>query len=180
MSGSIIERARRGSGLSQRELARRSGTSQSTLSTYENGRKSPTLAVAERILGTSGYDLGLVPRVTFTAHTGARGAPFVVPDRLWRLDPSDALARVALPRHLHWSGKSRAFRLRDRRDRARVYEIVLREGEPRDLLTYIDSALLIDLWDDLVLPAAIRAAWEPLIASLEDACEAWPASVTPA
>lgn len=169
MAGTIIERARRGSGLSQRELARRSGTSQSTLSTYEHGLKSPTLAVAERILGTSGYNLDLAPRVAFTDHAGARGEPFLVPDRLWRLDPTDALATVTLPQHLHWSGKSRAFRLRDRRDRARVYEIVLREGEPRDLLTYIDGALLIDLWDDLVLPAAIRTAWEPLIASSGEA-----------
>ena len=54
MAGTIIERARRGSGLSQRELARRSGTSQPTLSTYEHGTKSPTLAVAERIVNSSG------------------------------------------------------------------------------------------------------------------------------
>lgn len=165
MAGTIIGRARRGSGLSQRELARRSGTSQSTLSTYEHGTKSPTLAVAERIVATSGYDLDLVPRISFTAHVGARGEPFVVPDRLWRLDPAAALATVTLPQHLHWSGKSRAFRLRDRRDRARVYEIVMREGEPDDLLALIDGALLVDLWDDLVLPAAIRKAWGPVINS---------------
>ena len=163
MSGTIIERARRGSGLSQRELARRSGTSQPTMSTYEHGTKSPTLAVAERIVNSSGYDLDLTPRVTFTAHVGARGAPFVVPDRLWRLDPADALATVTLPQHLHWSGHARPFRLRDRHDRARVYEIVLREGEPADLLTYVDGALLVDVWDDLVVPAAIREAWEPVI-----------------
>lgn len=168
MSRTIIERARRGSGLSQRELARRSGTSQSTLSTYEHGTKSPTLAVAERIVAASGYDLDLVPRVTFTAHAGARGEPFVVPDRLWRLEPTDALATVTLPQHLHWSGKSRTFRLRDRRDRARAYEIVLREAESTDLMTFIDGALLVDLWDDLVLPAGIRQAWEPVIASYGD------------
>lgn len=165
MAGTIIQRARRGSGLSQRELARLSGTSQSTLSMYEHGTKSPTLTVAERIVHTTGYDLELVRRVTFTAHTGARGEPFVVPDRLWRLDPADALATVTLPQHLHWSGKSRAFRLRERRDRARVYEIVLREGEPRDLLTFVDGALLVDVWDDLVLPAPIRNEWESVIAS---------------
>lgn len=165
MAGTIIERARRGSGLSQRELARRSGTSQPTLSAYEHGTKSPTLTVAERIVNSSGFDLGLVPRVTFTTHPGARGEPFVVPDRLWRLDTATALATVTLPQHLHWSGPSRGYNLRDRRDRARVYEIVLREGETCDLLTYLDGALLVDLWDDLVMPGAIRRAWEPLIAS---------------
>jgi transcriptional regulator with XRE-family HTH domain len=169
MTGTIIKRARRGSGLSQRELARRSGTSQSTLSTYEHGTKSPTLAVVERIVRTSGYDLDLVPQVSFTTNSGARGEPFVVPDRLWRLDVADALATVSLPQHLHWSGKSRTYRLRDRRERARVYEIVLREGEPSDLLIYVDGALLVDLWDDLVLPAPIRAAWEPLIATFGEA-----------
>lgn len=165
MAGTIIERARRGSGLSQRELARRSGTSQPTLSTYEHGTKSPTLAVAERIVNNSGFELDVVPRVAFTTHSGARGGPFVVPDRLWRLDTATAMATVTLPQHLHWSGPSRPLSLRDRRDRARVYERVLREGEPADLLTYLDGALLLDLWDDLVIPRAIRSAWEPLMAS---------------
>lgn len=161
----IIERARRGSGLSQRELARRSGTSQPTLSTYEHGTKSPTLAVAERIIDSSGYTLDLVPHVNFTMHSGARGAPFAVPDRLWRLDTADALATITLPQQLHWSGPSRPYRLRERRDRARVYEIVLREGTPDDLRMLVDGALLVDLWDDLALGATIRKAWEPVIAS---------------
>ena len=163
MTGSLIERARWGSGLSQRELARLAGTSQSTLSMYEHGTKSPTLAVAERILNATGHELHLVPRVVFTTFTGPRGEPFAVPDGLWRLEPKDATASVVLPQHLHWSGPSRVYHLRDRRDRARVYEIVLREGEPTDLLTYVDGAFLIDLWEDLVIPADIRSAWGPLI-----------------
>lgn len=68
-----------------------------------------------------------------------------------------------LPSHLHWSGPSRTYRLTDRLDRARVYEIVLREGSESDLLTYVDGGLLVDLWDDLVLPSALRSAWAPLI-----------------
>lgn len=168
----IIERARRGSGLSQRELARRSGTSQPTLSTYESGSKSPTLAVAERIVNTSGYDLDLRHRAEFTPHAGARGEPYVVPDRLWRLELADAFATVVLPKHLQWSGPSRAYRLSDRRDRARVYEIVLREGTEADLMTYLDGALLVDLWDDLVLPPRLREAWAPVIVPLRrDAAE---------
>jgi len=42
---------------------------------------------------------------------------------------------------------------------------VLREGEPGDLLAYVDGALLVDLWDELVISKAIRSAWEPLITS---------------
>lgn len=162
--GSIIARARRGSGLSQRALARRSGTSQPTLSDNERGGKSPTLAVVERIVQTSGYDLDLVPRVSFTSCLGLRGEPYVVPDRLWRLDVADALATVVLPGHVQWSGPSRAYRLARREDRVRVYEVVLREGTEADVLAYVDGALLVDLWDDLILPDVLRAAWDPLIA----------------
>jgi hypothetical protein len=55
------------------------------------------------------------------------------------------------------------FDLRSRADRARVYEIVLQEGAPADILTYVDGVLLVDLWEDLVLPRGIRSAWAPLI-----------------
>ncbi len=40
-----------------------------------------------------------------------------------------------------------------------MYEIVLREGVPSDILTYVDGALLVDLWDELVLPREVRTAW---------------------
>src|SRR5690606_41514340 len=104
MAGTIIRRVRHHSGLSQRELARRAGTSQSTLSPYEHGTKSPTLAVAERIANAGGDPLDLAPPVKFPAHDGARREPFVVPDRLWRLDVDDALAPVAASPHLDWAG----------------------------------------------------------------------------
>lgn len=50
-----------------------------------------------------------------------------------------------------------------RRERARVYEIVLREGTPDDILRYVDGALLCDLWPELVLPNDLRSAWQPII-----------------
>ncbi len=62
-----------------------------------------------------------------------------------------ALAAVELPLTLNWSQPGRVFRLSDRSDRARVYELVLREGSEADVLAYIDGALLVDLWDELVL-----------------------------
>jgi hypothetical protein len=37
------------------------------------------------------------------------------------------------------------FDLRSRADRARVYETVLQEGRPADILAYVDGALLADL-----------------------------------
>jgi hypothetical protein len=44
-----------------------------------------------------------------------------------------------------------------------VYEIVLQEGRPADILAYVDGALLLDLWDELVLPRTVRSAWTPVI-----------------
>jgi hypothetical protein len=44
-----------------------------------------------------------------------------------------------------------------------VYEVVLQEGRPADILAYVDGALLVDIWDDLVLPRAVRSAWAPVI-----------------
>ena len=52
----------------------------------------------------------------------------------------------------------------DRAERARVYEIVVREGTADHIATYIDGALLVDLWSELVLPRDVRAAWSPLVA----------------
>jgi hypothetical protein len=47
---------------------------------------------------------------------------------------------------------------------------VLREGGPDDIVAYIDGLLLVDLWDELVLPWQVLAAWEGLVRSaLEDA-----------
>ncbi len=47
-----------------------------------------------------------------------------------------------------------------------MYEAVLREGSAHDVLTYVDGALLVDLWDELVLPRDLRAAWESSILEL--------------
>lgn len=79
---------------------------------------------------------------------------------------AQALAVVVLPLWLNWSDPGREFRLADRSDRARVYEIVLRAGTPDDVLTYVDGALLADLWPELVLPRELRAAWDPLMRDL--------------
>jgi transcriptional regulator with XRE-family HTH domain len=163
MSDELITRARQLSGLSQDELARRSGTSRPTLSAYEHGRKSPSLATATRILTAAGCELEVIPRVKFSEILTPRNHVIMVPDRLWRLPLEQAFARVTLPLQLSWSTPGREYLMRNRRRRARVYEIVLREGSEHDLLTYMDGALLIDLWEELVVPSDIRRAWQPAI-----------------
>lgn len=162
-AGRLLERVRVNSGLTQEELSRRAGTSRPTLSAYERGRKSPTVATFARLLGQAGWDLAAQPHVSFTQQTSVRGKPTWIPDRLPRLDVARALATVELPLHLNWSAPGRTFDLKSRADRARVYEIVLQEGTPADILSYVDGALLVDLWEDLVLPRSVRSTWAPLI-----------------
>jgi transcriptional regulator with XRE-family HTH domain len=159
----LLERARHDSGLTQDEVARRAHTSRPTLSAYEHGRKSPTLATARRLLYATGHDLEAVPRIEFRHHRTLRGPGVWVPDRLWRLSVSRALGTVTLPIHLNWSEPGRTSDLSDRARRARVYEVVLREGTPDDLRNIVDGALLVDLWDDLVLPRVVRTAWDSVI-----------------
>ena len=64
---------------------------------------------------------------------------------------------------LNWSDPGRVSTLADRRQRARMYEVVLTQGEPADIGCLVDGALLVDLWDELVLPRDVRRAWEPVI-----------------
>jgi transcriptional regulator with XRE-family HTH domain len=159
----LLEEARHKAGLTQDQLAQQAHTSHTAVSAYENGRKKPTLDTAERLLSASGFELDVRPRITFHTVPGARGRVYEVPDQLPSLRPCNALATVELPLSLNWSQPGRKYRLRDRSDRARVYEAVLREGDANAVLTYLDGALLVDLWDELVLPRDVRAAWEPLI-----------------
>ena len=140
----LIERARHEAGLSQQQLAQLAGTSRPTLSAYENGRKSPTLETLERLLGRAGRRLVAEPLVTFNK-VSTRRRTLEVPSALPRLTPQRAFAAVELPLTLNWSEPGRVFRPADRRERARLYEIVLREGTAADILTYIDGALLVDL-----------------------------------
>ena len=59
----LIRSARRRGGLTLRQLAARAGTSHSTLSAYEHGRTTPTVATLERILEAAGFtaDVRLEP-----------------------------------------------------------------------------------------------------------------------
>lgn len=160
---SLLRRARLRAGLSQQELAHRSRTSRTAVSAYEHGHKSPSLETLERLLDAAGFQLEVQPRIEFSPAAGPHGAQIWVPNRLPRLSPGAALATVTLPLTLNWSQPGRVFALGDRNDRARVYEIVLTEGQPDDIRTYVDGVMLVELWPDLVLPRTVRSAWAKII-----------------
>lgn len=72
-------------------------------------------------------------------------------------DRPQALGVVVLP--VRWSGSERRYDLSVRRDRARIYEQVLREGTEEDIREFIDVDELVDLWDELVIPRHVGRAW---------------------
>lgn len=157
----LIAEARRRASLSQEELAERAGTSRTAVCAYEAGAKDPRAETVERLLDAAGYRLQLAASIEWsTLGTGRK--TFSCPSALPHLEASEALATVELPHHLAWSGRT-VFALADRHDRQRVYEIVLTEGLPRDIETFVDGTLLVDAWDDLYIRKDVRAAWQPLI-----------------
>lgn len=160
--GRLILQVRHGSGLSQRDLAEKARTSQAALSAYERGLKSPSLAVAERIVEAAGYHLDLVTEVHFTQHAAPTVRAFWVPDRLWRGKLPECFSKVYLDDETRFGGVAK-FDLRRRPQRRRFYELLLRRGKPADLMDWIDGALLVDLWDDLKIPLVIRNAWQPAV-----------------
>jgi transcriptional regulator with XRE-family HTH domain len=73
-----LRRARQRSRLTQAGLARRAGTSQATISSYESGRKQPSVATLSRLLAAAGARLtvehGRAPVVVPSPDEHARAA----------------------------------------------------------------------------------------------------------
>jgi transcriptional regulator with XRE-family HTH domain len=61
LAGELIGEIRRKGGLSQAELARRTGIPRSVLSAYEHGHRQPAVAALARIATAAGMELALEP-----------------------------------------------------------------------------------------------------------------------
>jgi transcriptional regulator with XRE-family HTH domain len=59
VSGSLLREARLRAGLTQAELAERSGTARSQISRYERGDVLPSLEVLRRLIRACGLELGV-------------------------------------------------------------------------------------------------------------------------
>ncbi|MFT4011782.1 MAG: helix-turn-helix transcriptional regulator [Nocardioidaceae bacterium] len=164
---SLLEAARAARGLTQEAVARRSGTSQPTLSAYERGTRSPTLSVVERILHTLDFDLGLNPRIAFReVHDGSN--TYVVPNQLWRLDPDDCFVPFTVTDR---AGRHGFFPI-ERPSRVAAYRWLMETGDETQLISHLDGALLVDAWGEIAphLPTRLRDAWQPLVTK---ATEGW-------
>ncbi len=161
MYAKVLSQARSSAGLTQAEVAALSGVARPNIAAFESGRREPRWHTAVLTLEATGATINIEEPITWLWTNGRR--PYAVPSRLWRL-PIDATFRVLTPGiHLWWSGPSPRFDLSHRSERSRAYELVLREGTPDDIAAVVDGALLVDAWDDLVLPAELRQAWQHLI-----------------
>jgi transcriptional regulator with XRE-family HTH domain len=61
IAGDLIRDVRRESGLSQAELARRSGMPRSVISAYEHGHRQPAVAALARIAAAAGLEVRVGP-----------------------------------------------------------------------------------------------------------------------
>lgn len=66
----LLRKARSRAGLTQRELAERTGTAQSVIARIELGKTNPTTATLNHLLGSAGFELrsGLVLRPVEDSH----------------------------------------------------------------------------------------------------------------
>ncbi len=159
----VIETARKMAGVTQGQLSAWARTAQSSISEYESRRKSPTLAVVERLLEAADAELAVKPIVYFDYVDDPEIGTYVVPDRLWSVPLPDCFARVQVLRFLFKMDEDRIWDLSVEEERLEYYERAILSGLGAVLTDSVDGLLLIQAWPRLNLPDVIRQAWQPLI-----------------
>lgn len=122
-------------------------------------RCAPLVVIGGRVPVHGGYGGWRYAETVMERVTRATAQVPAVPGDLDTTEVEKPTGVVELPLHIRWSGPPRSYDLGVRRERARVYEQVLREGNEDDVRRFIRTDELIDLWDELVLPRNVRRAW---------------------
>ena len=78
----------------------------------------------------------------------------------WSVATGPTTGVVELPFHLYWSDDNNTFNLSKRARLRTMYQIVLTEGSADDVRSYINLALLIDIWNELWLSPAVHEEWD--------------------
>ena len=94
-----------------------------------------------------------------SALVGPGSRPVSIPDEAAFDGGNQASGVVVLPHHVRWSDPHLSYDLDDRTDRTRAYEQVRREGTVEDVIRFIQVDEVIELWNELFLPAYVRVAW---------------------
>ena len=110
-----------------------------------------------------GCELMLHVRIDFEEYHPEGIDPFWAPNLLWRVQTPDCFDTLRIPDLLQHTPQDE-WNLKDRTDRRRAYEILIRRGLPQQMIRWLDGALLVDLWDELDLPDPVRKVWLPAIA----------------
>jgi hypothetical protein len=97
--------------------------------------------------------------VLVNGRTYAENRPYLLPETLGELD-GPLTGAVRLPLRLDWSERAE-FHLDNPAERNVMYERVIREATRiDDLRTYLNGAVLCDVWRSLFLPVRVRRIWE--------------------
>ena len=93
--------------------------------------------------------------------------PYEVPARLEDLaGPLDGTVEV--PHSVLWAPGGPAYDLHDPAVRRIVYVAVIAEGAPADQVALLNRDLLLDDWDQLMIPRRARELWEARFPELRD------------
>lgn len=93
LAGALLREARTRAGLSQIELARRAGVTQSVISAYESGRRQPSLPTLIRLVEATGSRLEMTVRQPSTASPRRLGGQLGQRLRSRRVEVTEAATR---------------------------------------------------------------------------------------
>ena len=91
---------------------------------------------------------------------GPSSRPVAIPRDLDGSSGSMEEGIIELPIHIWWSEPRRVLDTRLPKDRLRLYELVLVEGNEEDVRRYLRFSVLQDTWTQLFLPRHVRDEWE--------------------
>jgi len=108
--GTRLRRARTEAGLTQAELADRAGTSQPTVSAYEQGMKDPRLLTLDRLLAATGARIEILGSAAGSRATHERGRRLAEVLALAEALPARPRRTLDYPRLVPLSGETRRSR----------------------------------------------------------------------
>ena len=106
---------------------------------------------------------------TFIAGRVDRLRGLVGPPDDWTGTDAPTEGVVLIAEHIDPTNPRRVYDLDSRAERKYLYEVVLVDGDGADINRLIARAFLVDLWDGLYLPQAVRAAWATTLDMLRSA-----------